>query len=58
MSNTAHFDDDMDYSSDDSESDDIRDYGKTSGKRDVRRGIDDYFESKRQRDDDNFLFDE
>ncbi len=58
MSNTEHFDDDMDFSMDDGDSDDIRDYGKKSGRIDVRRGIDDYFESKRQRDDDNFLFDE
>tara|TARA_R110002095_G_scaffold209836_1_gene196651 strand:+ start:1229 stop:1432 length:204 start_codon:yes stop_codon:yes gene_type:complete len=57
VSNREYLDDEMDYATDDSDSDDLRFYSKKTGKLDVRRGIEDYFEHKRQRDDDNYLFD-
>jgi hypothetical protein len=62
VSNTTHFNEDMafftDEGEDDSEGEDRLNEGRTNGKKDVRRGIDDYLANKRQRDEDNFLFDD
>lgn len=58
VSNTEHFDDEMDYVTDDDDFGGAPEFGKKEGKVDVRRGIDDYFEMKRQRDEDDYLFDD